>query len=457
MSWRLAWFRRRRAAKKAREAQLREFVYLDDVSVYSLLASRIGAIAEDFTDTDSSSLRGDISSSLGMSAAVAKGKVTSRTESTRTTSSQVVRRSSTQARFKQLLEYEKETLALRPPNPDESCPRLRAPEDLATAADRGKGWPWVIDAAAMRRGQLLEIEVELEAEAIFRVSTTLAALLEIIEDNPELLGEVDKQGISEGVAAGRILDRLLVGLVPIRGRAVHYRVVHHAARDWIVQKDALEQFSEHADVMVDDLFVVGVGEAGLFWKDIRRVLFSKSRYSMMCRVGVDGIRRDWTPVKLVKVLEDLLPEVAMQLNGAGEGLLHALRAAGSSKVEHDGQRETARRALIDYADLVVATSDVTLDSEDFAFVTALVDGLDEDFKTLPRRREAFKAVTDHVGGRYDIVVDAIHAAQLRGVVSIEHGLDLGEAVSSAPNFDVSEVTAPVDGRYLDTEIVAIYW
>src|SRR3712207_8144694 len=45
------WFRRRRlkrAAKKQQVAPLREFVYLDEVSVYSLNASRLGSIAAEF-------------------------------------------------------------------------------------------------------------------------------------------------------------------------------------------------------------------------------------------------------------------------------------------------------------------------------------------------------------------------------------------------------------------------
>jgi hypothetical protein len=42
---------RRRWAAKNEKGMLREFVYLDEVSVYSLIASRLGPIAAEFTDT----------------------------------------------------------------------------------------------------------------------------------------------------------------------------------------------------------------------------------------------------------------------------------------------------------------------------------------------------------------------------------------------------------------------
>jgi hypothetical protein len=52
-----AWRQRRRAAPAERKQNaLREFVYLDDVSVTSLLSSRLGAIPSEFTDAQSAGI-----------------------------------------------------------------------------------------------------------------------------------------------------------------------------------------------------------------------------------------------------------------------------------------------------------------------------------------------------------------------------------------------------------------
>ena len=59
------WVVRRRWRKAGRneDEPLREFVYLDDVSVYSLVASQVGMIVTELTETQATSLQSDISGS----------------------------------------------------------------------------------------------------------------------------------------------------------------------------------------------------------------------------------------------------------------------------------------------------------------------------------------------------------------------------------------------------------
>ena len=57
------------------------------------------------------------------------------------------------------------------------------------------------------------------------------------------------------------------------------------------------------------LYVVGVAEAELFWRDLRRILFSSSDYRMLCRLGRTSAQRTWTPVKLTDVLEGVVPDL----------------------------------------------------------------------------------------------------------------------------------------------------
>ena len=64
----LNWLRRRKSRRPSEDSysERREFVYLDEVSVLSILASRTGGIATEFTERQSTSLNSEVKSSLGV-------------------------------------------------------------------------------------------------------------------------------------------------------------------------------------------------------------------------------------------------------------------------------------------------------------------------------------------------------------------------------------------------------
>src|SRR5262245_31681899 len=105
--------RRVRAARTA-TAPLREFVYLDEVSVYSLLASRQGALASEYTDIRSATTTAEVGGGVGAAAAVFKADLNSKISGSGTESVQVIRRSTIQAAFKELRDGEDERLAISP-------------------------------------------------------------------------------------------------------------------------------------------------------------------------------------------------------------------------------------------------------------------------------------------------------------------------------------------------------
>lgn len=93
---------------------------------------------------------------------------------------------------------------------------MRSAAELSRLSSRKGFEPLVVGADRLRRGDLVEVEVELEAEPIFRVSTMLATLLDLFQEQPELLPEADRAELRQGVAASRVLETLLAGLVPLR-------------------------------------------------------------------------------------------------------------------------------------------------------------------------------------------------------------------------------------------------
>jgi hypothetical protein len=90
---------RRIRAAKADATPLREFVYLDEVSVYSLLASRQGALPSEYTHTQTRSATGGMSSSAGATGGIAKVGMSAKSEFTQSESTQVLRKSSVQAAY----------------------------------------------------------------------------------------------------------------------------------------------------------------------------------------------------------------------------------------------------------------------------------------------------------------------------------------------------------------------
>lgn len=150
------WFRRwrRKRASKRQSAPLREFVYLDEVSVYSLIASRLGPIAAEFTEKQTASLQSETRSSLSAGSGVAKAGVDSRLATGQTQESQVVRRSIVQTTFKEFYEMEQDSLAMRPIPEGLEPPKTDSLEDLETNMEELENKGWIVDPAKLPRGQL---------------------------------------------------------------------------------------------------------------------------------------------------------------------------------------------------------------------------------------------------------------------------------------------------------------
>ena len=280
--------RRRKRAAEREQAPLREFVYLDEVSVYSLIASKLGAIATEFTDTETATLASEVGSSVGVGAGGTKASLGSKLQTTAVRGSQVLRKSIVQTTFKELYEFEKPLLKL-PANHEP--PQVACPPDTLLSECLGKlGDPWAVDVKQLERGHLVELEVELEAEPIYKNSAIIATMMELMQESPELQAVVSLGERSQLESFARILERLLAGLVPVRAKAVDYRVVQAEERRFLVHRAIAAQLTERPEFKAAPLTLVGVAEETLFWKDIRRVLFSNSRYRVLSRIARSGIQ-----------------------------------------------------------------------------------------------------------------------------------------------------------------------
>lgn len=448
--WR--WERRRRkAAEELSGIPLREFVYLDEVSVNSLLSSRLGAVAAEFTDTATTSLLASTGAALSAPVGVGKVQVGSKMQTTETQGSQVVRKAIIQSRFKELSELERDHLVTSTRTAN-AKPAIRSGAEFEELAKQGGIAGWLISPKKLARGELLEVEVELEAEPIYRFAAILTTFIDLFKENPQLLGDGNRAQIAEAILASRVLDKMLVGLIPLRGRAVGYGAIEYDNDDWLVKDDLLDEIPVGDRPPSKPVYVVGVAEADLFWKDIRRVLFSGARYQVMCRLGRDGLPDSWTPVKLVDVLRDVVPGLAETLGDAEGDLMTMLKGAGTEQVEPK-EEEIMRTALTFYGSSIAEKHGKTCNEADLLAAELLDDAQLGAYEPIEDRRAAFERVNKFLKKNYSIELDSDEAADFRGKA-------IAQAESTAliaPSTPRGTAAVSAERRFLDSEIVAIYW
>lgn len=434
------WLRRKRRDRAARRrtAALREFVYLDEVSVFSLLASRLGPIATEFTENQRASLKAEVA---GIGSSVEAG-------------SQVLRKSIVQTSFKDLYELESKSLVLRPLDHKTKLPKIDNIRHAISSKEVLIADGWIIDPENLTRGNLIEAEVQLEASDIFRVSSVLSTILEIIDENPEMFG-VEGPNLTQGKAAGRVLDKLLVGLVPISGVAIDYQTVAVDDKEWIVHRKLLASLADAESLSTYPLHVVGVAEQSLFWKDVRRVLFSNARFRVLCRLAQDALTHSWTPVKLANILDLVKPGLGDQIDTLGSVVLASMVNASSTDQTAD-RRELVRKALIRYAVLLGEHYKEQVTVNDLTAAGLLSDERCDDFDTFEARRNAFNDIFTFMKQRINVNFEPLIVAQYRMIALLEAGLDpMGKPLPATTSVAIPPTSA--EKKFLDCEFVAIYW
>jgi len=427
---------------------LREFVYLDEISVISLVASRRGAVPEAVTRSESARDSAELSSKISANAAVLKSEVGGKlaTESARGVTT--VAKSVVQATFKDLLEIEEDRLRLRVVDDDKS-PRVKSADDLVHFAAEGEHSDWVVAASKLHRGDPLELEVELEADPLFRVNTVISEGLDLMINLLDETG-MTSQEISEMRRISAILERLLAGLVPLRGRATNYRLVNVRGVELVVHR----RIAEGLALPTRDLTLVAVASRELFWKDLRRILFSRARFTVFCRVGRSGVQRSWNPVKLAEAMQDMVPQMGDQIQQLASNIQNAMRSGARGELAAGSRESMMRQALVTYAQKAATQKGMVVSAPEIDRAGLLTADQLSRHADPDAWRESFQAVDDELRDRLGIELSPDDALDLRSDSLREAGL--------------MESHAPVDAEYaartsqpeqwlVEVEPVAIYW
>lgn len=465
----LAWWswRRWRAAGENLHTPLREFVYLDEVSVYSLIASRLGPIAAEFTNTQTESLQDQsvVSGRLGATGVASAGADRRRT-STTSQQSQVVRRSIIQTTFRQFREYEKERFAVSlredtNETPKDEVPNIASWDDVLSNVEVLKRHRLLFDEEGLDRGALVEVKVVLETHASFQVSAVFEALAGMIAEKPEFFG-TNADEMEDGMFFKRMVDRLLVDLIPLRGVVIDYGVVTLSGRRLIVHRDLYEKLAAVEPdgeewVHPVPLHVVGVAEEALFWKDIKRVLFSRAEFLVMCRMARPGLKEQdsWSPMKLGQVIGSVAPEVERKINELS--LESIFNVAGTENGVPD-EHLSARRALVEYATSLLDDKGCSLGAAEVGELDALISGHSSEFRSVEQKFSGFKAVEEYLAGRFgEIEIDGEEERRRREMALAIAGLSYLDDGLPSEVEENGEVDLEERALILDTEFIAIYW
>jgi hypothetical protein len=380
---------------------LREFVYLDETSFTNLAVSRSGALADQIVETASRGTEFEVNGTVGADVLGAKSEIGSRYQTTNSRGTQISRKVAIQGNFKSFLQKEASLMLISGDGSDQV-----AVEDLT-------------------RGELIEIEVELYADPIYRIGAALSEFADLAQDYPPFA----KSPVLQYMPVNAVLQRALAGLIPIRGRLLdrHLVTLDNGSRS-IVRTPEGE--------VVD---VVAVTELSLYWRDIRRVLFSGSRYRMLCRMARSGIHDAWSPVKLADVFAEIAPDFGRQMS--------ALSAGGQVR-RGDLRNDPRVQALVGFGKLLAAAADVEFDE---ASIESQLATVDVALLEGPGLTAAMYALAEVLVPGSSMSAEQLH--EFRTAARSAAGIDAFADAMATSDAIVSTSDVPL----LDVEVIAIYW
>ncbi|WP_133874068.1 DUF6414 family protein [Paractinoplanes brasiliensis] len=429
-------------------------MYLDDVSVFSLITSRVGAIADQFTETQTDSLKGEIQTTGGVTAGVAKGEIKSKTEGTVTHSSQVLRKATVQATFKDLYELESSRLVIQPMATSVDPPKVRTVAEIIEGAGRTAFEGWVFSPGDWSRGAMAELRVELAADPIYKMSAAFDSFVELVKESPEMFPGLEDD-LQEPLAINRLLQRMLVDLIPVRARALDYVAIENSGKVLLIHRKIADQIAGGGGAF-QPLYIVGVTEQRLYWKDIRQVLYGNSTFNILCRVTDDSLKESWTPVKMVDVLGGVAPDLADAIREFGllaSGFLSGAYNAATNQEQL--QSEHMIEALQKYSSLLVSASGSSLTVEAEAEIAAKAVSLGDSYASHESRRSAFEDIRNLVQRATATELDSSEAAKLRTAALVQAGFSIDGQFQAPPPKPLTP--AEPLGRHMNVEMVAIYW
>lgn len=443
---RIPWLRRRSVARANDARPLREFVYLDEVSLRSLLSSQTGEMTDVRSEQRTEGAQLNIDSGVGLKApGFSKVDLGSRYQTSNSSTLQTSRKATVQSWFRELHRID----GLRVVEPGHERATVADIVELLAIDDKSV----IIAASDLRRGALVEFKVTLRGDPVFHLGTMVTEFAGMADETPEMFRESGAlQQLAAFMPINRVLQRFLAGLIPIRCEALEHVVVEIGGVEYVVRRDSIEGL----DLASRPLEVVGVTEHLAYWKDLRRVLFSDAEFTILGRVARTGLQDIWTPVKLGDLFRMVAPDFDEQIASASKIPFGGADGGASVNVNELALRE----ALYDYRDRFLALSGKMLNADQDSRLMVEIERLLPRAASATGQRSAFQVVHDVLTANTESAVEPSVDSSMRAQARDVSGLSLFPAMSNA-TITIGSERLPEEqeasARLLDVEVVAIYW
>jgi len=421
---------------------LREFIYLDEVSLRSLLSSKKGEITSTTSTEVSRTVENESRDTAGVNVPTfGKVEATSRFQTRNSSTLQTANKATVQSWFRELDQIQDIRLleTVQEVRPFQTTQELTecAHPSICLAEER------------IERGEIVEFRVRLSADPIFHMITLFSEFKAMATDFPDIMsahGGLDQFSEVEGVTL--VIQRLLAGLIPVRAEILDYVAIEIDGSQYVVHIDAISSLNiEHKP-----LEIVCVTELDAYWKDIRRVLFSDAEFTMLARVATSKLQTSWTPIKLADLMRVLVPDMSDLLNDATRFLFDP-DYIDNSQSDVSSKFKTA---LLSYAEYLIG--DAKLSDADRAKINSGILGLETTDQTVTSQKKAFVFVRKLASEFVDVEVsperDLELREQARGLVDIPYFI----STDRTPHMpDTDHKSEDKSRMFLDVEVVAMYW
>jgi hypothetical protein len=424
--------------------QLREFIYLDEVSLQSLLVSLHGELTEKKSITDSTSNTRNVGGNIDTNnLAPLKLGFTAQYQSGKSSATQTETKATVQSWFRELYETPN-ILGVQPLEDDAQTITVKSSADIIP----GDHPNYCIRSSELQRGTLVELKVALATDPYFNVVTSISEFFKLSENISDL------NGYSEIKWQIELLQQLLAGLIPIKAEILNYHALKVGDDTYLVHEDKVKVTEVSSSKIKVNL--VGVTELSAYWKDIRRVLFSNQEFRILCRISRPGLVQDWNPIKLLDLFGSVFSQKEIHnLKETLKLLSYNVDAASTAETDNDANNKM-RLALEEYIKSSCKHAGGEIGSDEVKGIIEEVLKGNFDEGSMGDRKVLYEKVDGELAS-LDIDVPSDIRVTLREGSNKKAGLSHRLFTSAPSEAKKVEEKSVAEELFIEAEIIAIYW
>ena len=433
-----------RRQKEVSQFQLREFIYLDEVSLQSLLVSLHGELTEKKSITDSTSNTRNVGGNIDTNnLAPLKLGFTAQYQSGKSSATQTETKATVQSWFRELYETPN-ILGVQPLEDDAQTITVKSSADIIP----GDHPNYCIRSSELQRGTLVELKVALATDPYFNVVTSISEFFKLSENISDL------NGYSEIKWQIELLQQLLAGLIPIKAEILNYHALKVGDDTYLVHEDKVKVTEVSSSKIKVNL--VGVTELSAYWKDIRRVLFSNQEFRILCRISRPGLVQDWNPIKLLDLFGSVFSQKEIHnLKETLKLLSYNVDAASTAETDNDANNKM-RLALEEYIKSSCKHAGGEIGSDEVKGIIEEVLKGNFDEGSMGDRKVLYEKVDGELAS-LDIDVPSDIRVTLREGSNKKAGLSHRLFTSAPSEAKKVEEKSVAEELFIEAEIIAIYW